>query len=150
MEAFWIKFLTYLTIAAIVAFNIFLVRIAIIIIRYRTWRKFSIPAVGTVGELTDINDIRNRRNTITSYRYNYAFQIICGDQAFDSIYSEVCKPDTLPLTHPGKKINILWSDRDQKYLPYCTTKKEIWQLIKQEFYSSLTIALRVLGKNHSR
>ena len=94
MVDFLIELLFFFGIIAIVAVNIFLVRIVIIIVRYRKWRQFAVPAVGTVGELIDINGIFNRRNTVTSYRYNYALKIICGNQEFDSIYSEVCKPDS--------------------------------------------------------
>jgi hypothetical protein len=101
--------------------------------------------VGTVGELIDINGIFNRRNTVTSYRYNYALKIICGNQEFDCIYSEVCKPDSLPLTHPGKTINILWSERDHKYIPYPKTKKELWQVIKHEMSNSINIAFNNVG-----
>jgi hypothetical protein len=143
---FLIELLFFFGIIAIVSVNIFLVRIVIIIVRYRKWRQFAVPAVGTVGELIDINGIFNRRNTVTSYRYNCALKIICGNQEFDSIYSEVCKPDSLPLTPPGKTINILWSECDHKYIPYPKTKKELWQVIKQEYNYSLDTALQFIGK----
>lgn len=145
MVDFLIELLFFFGIIAIVAVNIFLVRMVIIIVRYRKWRKFAVPAVGTVGEFQDINGIFNRKNTVTSYRYNYALKIICGNQEFDSIYSEVCKPDTLPLTRPGKVINVLWSERDHKYIPYPNTKKELWQVIKHEMSNSAKIALNNVG-----
>ena len=145
MIDFLIKFLYYLGIIAFVAVNILLVRIVIVIVRYRKWRQFAVPAVGTVGELKEVNGIYDRRNTVTSYRYNYAFKIICGNQEFDSIYSEECKPDKLPVIRPGKTINILWSDRDHKYLQYPKTKKEQWKVIKKEMSHSQSIAFQNIG-----
>ena len=142
----FLELLLFFFICAIVACNIFIVRILIIIIRYKKWCKFAVPAVGTVGELKDVNCIHGRRGQVTSYRYDYAFKIISGDQEFDNIYSENCKPDDMPAIHPGKKINILWSEYDHKYLVVTNTRDEIWQIIKQEANYAISAAMRFIGR----
>lgn len=98
--------------------------------KYRKWKKFAVPAVAIVGEMKDITYSYNRKGDISYYHYNYALKIIHGDQEFDDVYSEECEPGNIPITRPGKKINILWSIRERKYLDIDRTKAGIREGIK--------------------
>lgn len=142
--------LAILAIDAIIIFVIFIVRITIITVRHIRWRKFAIPTIGIVGALQEVTSNYNRKGEISSLRYVYAFKIIHCNQEFDHTYSENAKPNSVPITRPGKEINILWSASDHKYLQYAKNKGEIWQGMKQEFISSVTIAFRFLGRARGR
>ncbi len=130
-----------------ILFVVFLgVRITIRTARYREWCRFAEPAVGIVGELKNVTCNYDKHGKITTYCYHYALNIVCHDQEFDNIYTEECESGTSPVTRPGNTINILWSERDQKYLQYAKSNDEIKKVIKQEVMESVGFALHTISK----
>ena len=98
--------------------------------KYRKWRNFAVPTVGIVGDLKDVTCNYNRKGDISSYRHHYALKIVHNYTTFNDVYTEDVYPDDEPLTYPGKKINILWSIRNQEYLDVDKTKARIKEGIK--------------------
>ena len=137
-------FLLFVTLFFMIAF----VRFIIITAKIRRWRKFAVPAVGVVGKLKDVNCIYDRYGEIFSYRHNFELKIICGAREFESVYSEEVLPDHIPITRPGQKINILWSERDYKYFPNAKTRSEKRQLIKQILNDTSSRFLRAHPEEH--
>ena len=137
--------LALVTLFVIVILVIFIVRIIILTIRYMKWRKISVPAIGIVGELKNVSCNCDRNDEITSCRYDYTLKIVHGNQEFNDIYSEVCKPGNTPNAHPGKEIHILWSASDHTYLQIAKTGDEIWQVVKKECAFILHVALLIFG-----
>ena len=142
------EFMLFFAPYAVVVLIFFSVRMMVINERIREWRKFAVPAVGVVGKLKDVNCIYDRYGKSFSYRHNFELKIICGDQEFESVYSEEVMPDHIPTTHPGQQINILWSARDHKYLQVADTSKEKKKLRKQVFNDSLSLYLRTHARKH--
>lgn len=143
---FLLTLLLFLIVSAIVTLTIIIIRIGILMIRYGKWRKFSVPAVGVVGELKDINCNYDKKGAISSYRYNYAFKIIHGDQEFDDVYSEECIPGNMPITRTGQKINILWLESEHKYINSSSFKKECQKTTKQTVMVTVNILLRGISR----
>ena len=137
-----VDFLIFVSFYAVLILILFFVRLIATSSKIRKWREFAVPAVGIVGKLKDVNCIYDRYGESFSYRHNLVLKIICGDQEFESVYSEEVLPDHEPTTYQGQTINILWSARDHQYIQIATTKKEKKQLIKQSFNDSLSLYLR--------
>ena len=135
-------FLIFFSFYAIIILILFLVRIMVTTAKIRKWRQFAVPAVGIVGKLIDVNCIYDKYGQSFSYRHNFVLKIICGDQEFESVYSEEVLPDQEPTTYQGQKINILWSVSNHQYIQIADTPKEKQQLLKQMFNDSLSLYLR--------
>lgn len=142
------EFMLFFALYAVVVLIFFSVRMMVINERIREWRKFAVPAVGVVGKLKDVNCIYDRYGKSFSYRHNFELKIICGDQEFESVYSEEVMPDHIPITQPGQRINILWSARDHKYIQSAETPQEERQLIKQLLNDTSRRYLRAHRKLH--
>ena len=115
--------LLFFFINVVVTLVTFIIRIIVISIRTWIWRGYAVPAVAVVDKLNDVTCNYNLRGKSFSYTHNFVLKIICGDHEYESVYSEDVLSDHEPTTCPGQKFNILWSEKDHKYLIIAVTKE---------------------------
>lgn len=147
---FLVSFLLLFLIYTMVTLVIFIIRIIVIKIRTWIWSGYAAPAVGIVDKLNDVTCNYNLHGKSFSYTHNFVLKIICGDQAYKSEYSEDVLSDHEPTTCPGQKFNVLWSEKDHKYLIIAVTKEEKRQQIKDAFHFATHITSLIFNKHYRR
>jgi hypothetical protein len=142
--------LLFFFINVVVTLVTFIIRIIVIKIRRWIWSGYAVPAVGIIDKLNDVTCNYNLRGKSFSYCHNFALKIICGDQTYESVYSEDVLSDHEPTTCPGQKFNILWSEKDHKYLIIAVTKEEKQQQIKESFHFATHVITLIFSKHYRR
>lgn len=135
---------------AVVVLIIFIVRIIVIKIRTWIWSGYAVPAVGIIDKLSDVSCNYNLRGESFSYTHNFVLKIICGDQEYESVYSEDVLSDHEPTTCPGQTFNVLWSEKDHTYLIIAVTKEEKRQQIKDAYHFATHITSLIFNKHYRR
>jgi hypothetical protein len=142
--------LLWVTIYCVIVLITFIIRIIVIKIRTWIWSGYAVPAVGIIDKLNDVTRNYNLRGKSFSYTHNFVLKIICGDQEYESVYSEDVLSDHVPTTCPGQTFNVLWSEKDHTYLIIAVTKEEKRRQIKEAFHFATHITLLIFSKHYQR